>query len=183
MEEEPPGGIIRIMLLIALRGIVRASEAVNEAAGRWLSRLLPLMTAMTLTVIVLGSVFRVGWVWMAESVVYMHGALFMLGAAYTLRRDGHVRIDVIYARLTPRRRAWVNLAGSLLLLMPMCGAVLIYSWGYVAESWRVLEHSPEGGGLPAVFLLKTCIPAFALLLALEALSMAASSLLEILEER
>lgn len=171
------------MLLIALRRVVRTSEVINEAAGRWLSRLLPLMTAMTLAVIILGSAFRVGWVWMAESVVYMHAALFMLGAAYTLRRDGHVRIDVIYARLTPQGRAWVNLAGSLFLLLPMCGAVLIYSWEYVAESWRVLEHSPEGGGLPAVFLLKTFIPAFALLMALEALSMAAAAFLELLGER
>lgn len=171
------------MLFRVLRGIVRASEVVNENAGRILSRLLPLMTVVMLAIIVGASVFRVGRVWAAEAVVYMHAFLFMLAAAYTLLHDGHVRIDVFYGRMSEKTRAWVNLLGALFLLLPTCAAIAAYSLPYIAASWAVREHSPEGGGLPAVFLLKTCIAGFAAMMTLEGLALAAKSLLVLLPRR
>lgn len=166
-----------------LRGVITAAEVVNGSAGRALSRLLPLMTAVTLVIIVCGAVFRVGWVWLGEAVVYMHAILFMLAAAYTLGHNGHVRIDVLYGRMSERSRAWVNLVGSLLLLLPTCAVIFFYSLPYVIASWQVLEHSPEGSGLPAVFLLKSCIPLAALMLTLEGLAQAARAVLTLTEQR
>ena len=165
-----------------LRVVESIAAAVNENAGRALSWLLPLMTAMTLGIIA-ASAFRVGRVWLGESVVYMHAILFMSAAAYTLRHDGHVRIDVIYGRLSETGRAWVNLLGALFLLAPTCAVIAVYAFPYIAASWAVREHSPEGGGLPAVFLLKTCILLFAATMILEGLAMAAKSLSVILSRR
>ena len=163
-----------------LHSIVHLSGVLNDFVGRTLAWLLPMMTAVSLTVIICAAVFRAGWVWLGELTVYMHAMLLMLGAAYTLRADGHVRIDIFYSRMSPRGQAWVNLGGSLFLLTPICLFILYYSLPYVASSWRVLEVSPEGEGLPAVFLLKTCMPLAVALLLLEGLSLAAKSLLTLL---
>ena len=171
------------MFFRLLRGVVRAAEVVNESTGRAAARLLPLMTLMMLAIIVGGAVFRAGRVWAGETVVYMHAFLFMSAAAYTLRHDAHVRIDVFYGRASEKTRAWINLLGALFLLLPTCAAIAAYSLPYIAASWAVLEHSPEGGGLPAVFLLKTLIAVFAATMILEGLAMAARALLVILPPR
>ncbi len=95
---------------------------------------------------------------------YMFSLVFLLGAAYTLRHDAHVRVDVLYGRLSRRGRAWVDLTGTLLLLIPFCVLVLWTSWPTVRNSWAILENSPDPGGLPR-YPIKTVIPlAFALLL-------------------
>ena len=161
-------------MLICLRGIIALSAMLNRSIGNTLPWLLPMMTILTLFIIVCG-LFRSGWVWLGETVVYMHGILFMLSAAYTLHADAHVRIDVIYGRLSARGKAWINLGGALLLLLPTCAIIGGYSLEYVAASWAVWEHSAEGDGLPAVFLLKTCLPLAAALLLLESLAIAAKS--------
>ena len=162
-----------------LSAIARASDVVNGAAGRAASFLLPLMTALTLAVVVFASVFRLGWVWMPELVVYMHAFLFMTAAADTLRCGGHVRIDLLYGRLSERGKAWINLAGVVFLLLPVCVVIALYSAPYIAASWQVREHSPEGGGLPAVFLLKTMLAVFAATMILEGLAIISRSLLTI----
>lgn len=177
---KPCGGYYNAeMFLRLLHGIIRAAEIINEFAGRAASWLLPPMVAATLAVVVFGSAFRIGWVWLGETVVYMHSALFLFAAAYTLRCGGHVRVDVFYARFSAAGRARVNLFGALFLLAPVCVAILAYSLPYAAASWAVLEHSPEGEGLPGVFLLKSCIPLAAALLLLEGLALAAKSFLEL----
>jgi TRAP-type mannitol/chloroaromatic compound transport system permease small subunit len=113
------------------------------------------MVLVTFLVVVLRYVFDVGSIALQESVTYMHATLFMLGAAYTLQQDGHVRVDIFYQRFSRRGRAWVDLLGTLILLVPICLFVLASSWHYVAESWAVHEGSREAGGLPYVYLLKT----------------------------
>ncbi|MCH9705567.1 MAG: TRAP transporter small permease subunit [Proteobacteria bacterium] len=135
------------------------------------------MTAVMLLIIFLSSALRVGWVWMNEIIVYLHAALFTLGAAYTLLHDGHVRIDVLYGKMSPRGQAWVNLLGILLLLLPTCCVILWFSFPYVAASWSIGEHSIERQGLPIVFLLKTCILLMPLLLILQGLALLAKNYL------
>ncbi len=142
-------------------------EALAERTGRAVSWLTLAMVLLTFLVVVLRYVFSLGWIAMQEAVVYLHAAVFMLGAAYTLRHDAHVRVDVLYRRLGPRGRAAVDLAGSLLLLAPTCLYVLWSSWDYVAASWALREGSREAGGLPWVYWLKTLIPAAAVLLLLQ----------------
>jgi len=133
------------------------------------------MGLLTCTVVVLRYGFDTGAVVLQESVIYLHATAFMMGIAYTLRLDGHVRVDVLYARLDARQRAWINLAGHVLFLLPVTLTIGIGSLPYVAASWRILEGSPEVGGIPAVFVLKTLIPVMAVLLCLQGLAEIARS--------
>ncbi len=162
-----------------LHHLAKKIDALNEALGRLISWLTLGMVIITFAVVVLRYAFNLGWIAMQESVTYLHALVFMLGAAYTLKHDGHVRVDIFYGKLGPRGRAWVDLAGAVLLLLPVAGFILWISWEYVAASWRLLEGSREQGGLPMVFLLKSAIPALSFLLILQGISQAIHSLLSI----
>lgn len=142
----------------------RAVDAIGRAAA-WLNLG---MAGTTCSVVALRYVFDAGAIWLQESVAYMHGAALLLGLSFALRHDAHVRVDVLYARFSPRTRARVDLLGATVLLMPLAATVVATSYRYVFDSWRVLEGSPEVGGLPAVFLLKTLLPVSAALLFLQA---------------
>ncbi len=109
--------------------------------------------------------------------MYMHGILFMLAIPFTLRADGHVRVDLIYSRLSQKHKDWIDAGGHLLLLLPVSVFIFVTSLPYVSASWRVLEGSTEVGGVPAVFLLKTLMPLMAALLFLQGLSEIAKRLL------
>ena len=161
----------------------RFVDAVNERIGRALAWSLPAMTVVTLIVVFCGSVLRVGWVWMSEIVVYLHALLFMLAGAYTLLHEEHVRVDVLYRKLSPRRQAWVNLLSVMLLLLPVCAVIVGYSYSYVADSWITLERSSEQQGLPLVFLLKTCLLIAPVLMAAQGLSLAAKCYLYLRQNR
>lgn len=141
----------------------RLADGIGRAAA-WLSLLLVLVTC---GIVVARYVFSSGSAAAQDSLNYINALLFMLCAAWTLRHDGHVRVDLFYARASPRTRAWVDLLGGLLLLLPVCLFLIAMSWDYVQASWRVREHSPVPGGLPWVYLLKTLIPLMAGLLILQ----------------
>ena len=145
----------------------------NEMIGRAIAWLALLMAWTQLVILGLLFVFDFGTVWMQESVLYMNGALFMLALGWTLKHDAHVRVDIFYRDMPPRRQAWVNLIGMGCLLMPLCAVMLWASLPYALYAWQNLEGSRETGGLPALFLLKTIIPISALLLAVQAVAEAA----------
>lgn len=151
--------------------------AITGRATAWLTLLLVLIT---FTVVVLRYAFQFGSIAMQESILYLHASVFMLGSAYTLRYDGHVRVDIFYRGFSEKRKALVNLLGSLLLLLPVCIFLLWASWGYVANAWSLQEGSGETGGLPYVYLLKTLIPLCAFLLILQGISQALASLATLL---
>ena len=140
-----------------LHALLKALDAFTEATGRWLAWLALGMAAVTAFVVLLRYGFNIGSIAAQEAVTYMHGALFMLGAAFTLKHGGHVRVDIFYRRFTPRTQAWINSLGAIVFLLPVCLFILGVSWNYVAESWAIREVSPEPGGIPAVFLLKTLL--------------------------
>ena len=135
------------------------------------------MVLITFIVVILRYLFNVGWIALQESVIYLHVLVFMVGASYTLRHEGHVRVDIFYQRMTQRNKALVDLFGSLFLLMPMCVFILLESWEYVAISWSLLESSAESGGIPAVFLLKSVILLMASLVLMQGVSQAIRSAL------
>jgi TRAP-type mannitol/chloroaromatic compound transport system permease small subunit len=147
-------------------------SALSEWSGRAVAWLTLPMVIGTSIVVVLRYAFDLGWIWMQESVTWMHAAVFMLGAAYTLRCDEHVRVDIIYRDLPVRRRAIVDLLGSLCFLIPMAIFIGWSSWDYVISSWSIREGSREAGGLPYPFvpLLKSIIPAAAGLLVLQGIA-------------
>lgn len=113
-----------------------------------------------------------GSIKLQESVLYAHAGLFMLAAAWTLQTEGHVRVDIFYAQARPRNRALVDLLGALLFLLPFATALLALSIPYAERSWAILERSREASGLPFVYLLKTLIPIFALLMGLQGVAQA-----------
>ncbi len=145
-------------------------DTVNRWTGlvvRWLALAMVLVQFL---IVLLRYVYGISDVFASESVLYMHAALFMAGAGFTLLVDEHVRVDIFYARWEKRRRAQVNAAGVLLLLLPSMGLLAWVTWPFVRNSWGILEGPISVGGIPASFLLKSLIPAFCGLLIVQALA-------------
>ena len=150
----------------------------NRFAQTWLARpvalvgtsvawLSLLIVVSAFSIVVLRYAFNLGWIAAQESVSYLHAAVFMLAAAWALQEDGHVRVDIFYREASPRHKAMVNIAGTLLFLLPFCLYMMIVSWDYVAASWRMLEGSREAGGIHGVFLLKSLLLALPVLLLMQ----------------
>jgi TRAP-type mannitol/chloroaromatic compound transport system permease small subunit len=147
-------------------------DRLNTAIGRAVAWLVLVIVLLQFALVVARYVFGFGSIWLTETVVYANAALFLLAAAWTLRAGGHVRVDVFYAQASARTKALIDLFGSLLLLLPFAFTLFLLSAPYAARSWAILERSQEASGLPLVFLLKTLIPAFAGLMALQGVSQA-----------
>lgn len=138
--------------------------------GRAVAWLMIVMVVLQTLVVLLRYGFDFGSIALQESVTYLHAACFMLGAAFTLKIGGHVRVDIFYRNFSPRKQACVDLAGSIVFLLPLTLVILLGSMGYVEQAWSIREASPDPGGIPGVFLLKTLIPLLALTLLLQALA-------------
>ena len=147
--------------MLVLRAIVRSIDNFTHYSGRLLAWLVLAMAAMTTLIVLLRYGFNLGSIAAQEAVTYMHACLFMLGSAYTLKLGGHVRVDIFYHRFSPRNQAWVNSLGGIIFLLPFCVFIFAISANYVIESWAIAEVSPEPGGIPGVFLLKSLIPLMA----------------------
>jgi TRAP-type mannitol/chloroaromatic compound transport system permease small subunit len=144
----------------------------NTKIGRAAAWLCLAVVAIQFAVVVLRYLFGIGSIRLQESIVYSHAAMFLLAAAWTLKNEGHVRVDIFYASASPRRKAMVDLCGALFLLIPFASAILYFSWLYVMRSWAIMEGSREASGLPLVFVLKTLIPVFAVMLILQGVAQA-----------
>lgn len=163
-----------------MKNLAKISEGINqlnEYVGRGTAWVAVVMVVVQFVVVILRYVFAWGSIPMQESIWYMHGILFMVGSGYTLLHGGHVRVDILYREMAPRRKAVVDLVGVFVFLFPVCGMALAVSWSYVINSWRILEGSIEISGLPFIFLLKTVIWVFIVLVTLQGGSMAIRSLL------
>lgn len=143
--------------------IDRLNSAIGIAAG-WMATF---MVVIQFGAVFMRFVFGENLILVQDIVLYLHGMIFMLAAGYLLLRDGHVRVDLVYRGLTERQRCWIDLAGSVLLLIPFALVLLILSLPYTISSWQILEGSREITGLPLTFVLKTTIPLFAILLLLQ----------------
>src|SRR4051812_9621380 len=161
----------------ALIPVVRAIDRFNEVVGRLVAWLTLGTVGVCFLVVVLRYVFSIGFIWLQELYVWQHAVVFMLGAGYTFLHGGHVRVDIFYARMSPRRRAIVDLFGTFVFLLPWLAVILYYGMPFLRLSWRLLEPSSQAGGLPGYFLLKSAIPTFCLLVGLQGLALAARSLL------
>lgn len=160
-----------------LPALARSIDGLNRIVGQATAWLALFMVLVQFLVVVLRYVFGLGFIWMQESIMYMHGILFMAGAGYTLLQDGHVRVDVFYRDASRRNQAWVNLVGTILFLIPFCGLILWVSKDYVANSWRVLEGSKETSGIQGIFVLKSVILVFGGLVILQGVSIVVRSVL------
>ncbi len=154
-------------------GIGAYIDRFSEATGRTASWLTLAMVLVTFVIVVMRYVFDVGLIWLQESLTWLHAVVFMLGAAYTLQQEQHVRVDIFYREMSDRRRAWVNLLGVTFFVFPMCALFVWTSWDYVAASWSIAEVSRNAGGLPYPFvpLLKTVLIVMPIAVGLQGMSL------------
>ena len=154
----------------AARQLVNWLDGFAVFTGRLVAWLTLVMMVLTCTVVVLRYGFSIGSIALQESIGYLHAAVFLLSAAYTLQQDGHVRVDIFYREFTAQSRAWVNVIGSIVFLLPVSVFILLYSWDFVVNAWQIREGSPNADGLPFIYILKSIIPVAAILLALQGLA-------------
>ena len=154
------------------RGWADRLDAVNRAVGRTVRWAVLGIMLIQFGSVVLRYVFGTSYIFVQESILYLHAGLFMLGAGYTLLADGHVRVDIVYGEAGPRTRAWIDLLGTVLLLVPACLALIIATWRSAINSWAILEGPISVGGIPASFLLKSLPPIFAALILIQGLALA-----------
>jgi TRAP-type mannitol/chloroaromatic compound transport system permease small subunit len=154
-------------------------DALNDRVGRAVSWATLLLVAVTFTDVVMRYFFNKSYVFTQELEWHIFAFIFLMGAGYTLKIDGHVRVEVFYGRMGPKGRAWINLIGVLFFLIPSCAIFIKTSIPFVVKSFRIMESSPDPGGIPFRFLLKGCIPAGYALMLLQGLSLGINSLLEL----
>ena len=156
-------------------------ERLNIVLGRVTAWMTVLMVVVTFVIVVMRYAFDSGWIWLQESVTWMHAAVFMLAAAYTLARDEHVRVDVFYRGFSPQKKALIDALGAALFMIPFCAFLVWSSLDYVGVSWSIQESSREAGGLvfPFPSILKTLIPIMAVTLMAQAVVMLARSIVTI----
>ena len=159
-----------------LNTFITPIDTLSEHIGKAISWLTVAMVVLTFIVVILRYGFDIGWIWMQESVAYMYAWIFMFGAGYTLKHEGHVRVDIFYRQFTIKQQAWVNLLGTLFLLFPMFIFIAWISFDYVVVSWRISESSREAGGLAFVYLLKTSLLIMPALVVLQGLALVLRSL-------
>ena len=147
-------------------------DRLNTQIGRAAAWVVLVVVLLQFALVVARYLFGLGSLWLSETVIYAHATLFLLAGAWTLSVGAHVRVDIFYADASLRAKAVIDLIGALLLLLPFSLVLLWLSWPYVERSWAILEHSQEASGLPLVFALKTLIPLFAVLMALQGLAQA-----------
>lgn len=145
-------------------------DTINRLLCQLVSWFTLLMVVLTFVIVVLRYGFNLGWIAMQESVMYLHAMVFMLGAAHTLRVNEHVRVDIFYRQMSKRRQAWVDIGGTLLLLLPVNIFIFLVCMQYVNDSWHVLESSKEPGGLPLVFVLKSLLLLFSFTMLLQGIA-------------
>ena len=160
-----------------ITSVIQKINLLNEVVGRVTSWLILSLVLTTFSVAIFRYGFNLGWVWLQELYVWMHGAIIMLGAAYTLLHDGHVRIDIFYRSAGPRAKAWVNLLGSLFFLLPTIATVGWFILPYVMLSWQRLEASREAGGMHGLFIWKTTMLLFCVLVFFQGVALVLNSLM------
>ena len=148
-------------------------DRISDITGKLIAWFTLAMVLITTIIVVLRKVFDAGFIWMQESVTWMHAAVFMLGAAYTLLHEEHVRVDIFYRKMSDKRRALVDLVGVVIFLLPLCGFLALTAYDFAAVSWSIEETTREPGGLPypAIPLMKSIVIVMPIAVALQGVSM------------
>ncbi|SDR20696.1 TRAP transporter small permease subunit [Pseudovibrio sp. Tun.PSC04-5.I4] len=153
-----------------MTSVISKLDAINRMVGHTIRWFALIMLLLQFAIVLLRYLFGISYIFLGESVLYMHAAIFMLGAGYTLLADKHVRVDIFYGQATPQTKAVINIIGAVLFLLPTVGLLLWVSWPFVSNSWKIFEGPISVGGIPASYLLKSLIPAFCLLLITQGIS-------------
>ncbi len=153
-----------------MRLLIAFLDTINRLTGSLIRWCALWMVLLQFIIVLLRYVFGISYIFLNEGVLYFHATLFMLGAGYTFLVDGHVRVDIFYARRSARGKAITDLLGHLFFLFPSLLMLAWFSWPTVLSSWKILEGPVSVGGIPASFYLKSLIPAFCALLILQGVS-------------
>lgn len=140
-----------------IQHLIKSIDRFTDMTGRVVSWLTLLMVVLTVVIVVLRYYFESGSIALQESITYLHGAVFMLGIAFTLQRGGHVRVDIFYREFSAQKKALVDFIGGIVFLLPVCLLIFIFSWDYVMASWAIAETSEERSGIAGIYLLKTLL--------------------------
>lgn len=160
--------------------VYRSIDALNEWVGRAVSWVTFLLVLVVFADVVMRYLFKTSFVFTQELEWQLFSFIFLVGAGYTLLHDGHVRVDIVYQQLSPKGRAWVNLIGVIFFLIPGCILVINTSGWFAYNAWVVGEGSPDPGGIPYRFIIKSAIPVGFVLLLLQGVSMGIKSVFELL---
>lgn len=160
--------------------LCRWIDGLNEFVGRGVSWITFVVVIVVFVDVIMRYVFKTSFVFVQELEWHLFAFIFLMGAGNTLLKDGHVRVDIIYQRLGDKGQAWVNLVGVILFLLPGCYMIVVTSLNFVANSFSVLEGSPDPGGIPYRFILKGCIPVGFVLIALQGISLGFKSFFTIM---
>jgi len=163
-----------------LKWLSRWIDTLNERIGRGVAWVTLGLVLVVFIDVVMRYLFNTSFVFTQELEWHLFGFIFLIGAGYTLLHDGHVRVDIIYQRLSHKGRAWINLFGVLLFLIPGCLMVISTSWKFTVTSYAMLEGSPDPGGIPFRFLLKGCMPVGFTLLLMQGISLGLHSFMQII---
>lgn len=162
-----------------LAKFARSIDAINEWIGRITAWSALLLVFVQFGIVIINYLYSEGSIAVQESLTYMHSLLFLGAAGYTLLHNGHVRVDIFYSKMAERKKAYVNLIGSLFILFPVLIMIGVYAWPYVGQSWDIMEGSTESSGLQFVYLLKTMILLFVASTFIQGVSISIHSLLTI----
>jgi TRAP-type mannitol/chloroaromatic compound transport system permease small subunit len=141
------------------RKLCSSIDSINEWVGRVVAWATVVVVVIVFVDVVMRYVFNTSYVFTQELEWHLFAFIFLMGAGATLLKEGHVRVDILYQRLSHRSRAWINLVGVIFFLVPGCVMIIVTSLKFVASSFAVLEGSPDPGGIPFRFIIKSCIPA------------------------
>jgi len=160
-----------------LQKLANSIDDFTDWCGRTISWLTLAMALLTCVVVVMRYWLEIGSIALQETALYLHASVFLLGTAYALKLEKHVRVDIFYRQMTPRSQALVNVIGGVLFLLPVCGLIFWLSWDYVRDSWAMQEMSVESNGLPIVYLFKSLLLLMPTLLLLQGLAETIKNLL------
>ena len=158
------------------KNLIGFGDSLIERLGNVLNVLMLALVCVVIIVVIGRYFFEVGSVALQELTTYLHATIFMLGISYTLKHEGHVRIDIFYRNFSEKKQALINLIGGLMFILPISIFIGWSSWDYVLASWSIMETSTENNGLPFIYLLKTVILIMPFLLAIQGLITAAKNL-------
>lgn len=156
--------------LDAIERIIHVIDGINRSIGRAVAWLTLATVLICGAVVVLRYAAGTGHVWMQELYVWTHAMTFLLAAGFAYLLNAHVRVDIFYARMSPRGRAWVDLFGVIFLLIPWLALIAWTAWTYVSYSWATQEISVQSNGMPAVYVLKSTMLVFVALLGLQGIA-------------
>ncbi|MFH1983568.1 MAG: TRAP transporter small permease subunit [Pseudomonadota bacterium] len=163
-----------------IKWIVNAIDTLNLRVGTAVSWVSGLVVVVVFADVVMRYAFNISYVFTQELEWHLFAFIFLMGAGYTLLKDGHVRVDIIYQRCSPKSQAWINLLGVIFFLIPGCYLIIATSWLWVQNSWAIMEGSPDPGGIPYRYIVKGCVPVGFSLILLQGISLGLKSFMTIL---